>query len=209
MDTPSQHFDIFEDVESLIDVAGTLEFTKPENGLYPGSRTKDLRSTNPELFKKLAGTIASKIVGTKPENILYYGNMYFQKITKSDVGFEGKSQGWMHKDQNAITSVVYLTKDNENAGTSIYKQVGQFERGDKFRKVKHQFFASGTMTDEYIKALESNHKGFERINTYKSVYNSVVSFNPMDWHCADFDFTNTDERLTLIVFFSRIEDLTD
>ena len=139
------------------------------------------------------------------EKFNFIAKSRFQKISKnlSEVDF-------IHQDTTAkLTAIVYLDKKGIN-GTSLFKpktfvtlslkdstKYDYFKYPEKYKKSKLK---------ELQREKEVLYDRFEETLSVSGVYNRLFMFDGHQYH-AQHPNTNKEERLTYIVFFSKIESL--
>ena len=189
--------DFFKNPDLITKYAHSLEYKKASGGEWPGERTKPLHEINEELFLEIGNKILKLLWPSSYENIEYQAKCHFQKITKQYV-----NKGWIHKDPEILTALVYLSK-HENCGTSIFEQktVNLFKNVE----MKKELYINENFNEEE-KYLEENNNNFNETISIKSRYNRIIIFDSQQIHAAQ-KFCEKDieeDRLTLIMFFSKI-----
>ena len=190
----------FEDPYKVREFALVQNFSPDPNKMWPGTRSDLLININANLhyytiFKFLS--IYYPIADIKN----YFAKAYFQKVNK-----DFKS-GWVHKDNDIITGIVYLNPDgDENSGTSICepKVPGtQLINGEEKRK----FIADPKNYKGDINTLrQQNNNQFTDSIIIKNKFNRLLSFDSHLYHTAnEYVGEDTTERLTLVFFISRLD----
>ena len=194
----------FDDPDQIRDYGLSLASEPDSEGKWPGSRTANLAEINPKLFNHVCTRIASLFFDTRDNNeiVQWQAQGGFQLVDSS------YQHGWVHHDaaQELITAIIYLTPNAAHStGTSIYEIKDRSESIPT--EVKQAKFAamSGKMTaleadaarqtlaDYYYESIRVNNK-----------YNRIIIFDSHLYHAANEFATNTDDRLTLTLFFSRL-----
>ena len=192
----------FDNPDEIVKFANTCEYEKPNDGKWPGRRTKPLHLIDFNFFKKVITKIISLIYPMQTYNVQLIANSYFQKIKGSDY----VNEGWVHDDRGMeFTSIIYLTKDN-NCGTSIFKgknfnvyPINEHKKREKYANLNN---ISGATEKIYLK---QNNDQFKKTCSFTSEYNRIVNFDSHNFHAVD-NYGNNDEseRLSLITFFEDV-----
>ena len=107
---PSYHYlDLLEDPVGILEYAGSLKYIKDATYRYPGSRSEGLHDIDEELFLYVGDKLIRLMFGAGTEDVQWRAKAFFQKITYEDLGNNTKNTGWIHKDKNLLTFIVYLT----------------------------------------------------------------------------------------------------
>ena len=191
----------FDNADEVRQWATGLDYSKPEDGRYPGARTKQLHTVDKNFYDYTNLKILSLIYGKDIGKVSWESSSYFQLIKYEDI--KEDNSGWIHTDNDSIlTSIVYLTPGNSNSGTSLYKPKIGFQPITP--KAKFDYYKSGKATDEYKNEQLNFHNNYEKMVSVNSNYNSMVSFDGGYHHGADWDLNSNEERLTFITFFYNI-----
>tara|TARA_B100000700_G_scaffold237087_1_gene263186 strand:+ start:188 stop:871 length:684 start_codon:yes stop_codon:yes gene_type:complete len=200
----------FDNPDEIRQWAMSLEFTKPEDGLYPGARTKLLHELDTNFFDFVHLKIMSLVYGKETKYVSWETKSYFQLIKYEDI--KEDNSGWIHTDNtSALTSIIYLTPGKTNTGTSLYKpkKAGfQPDKGDTYLKLVSDetlnYYKSGKASEDYKNKQLTFNNNFQKLVSVNSEYNSMVAFDGGYYHSADWDLKPGEERLTFITFFNRI-----
>ena len=192
----------FDNPDTIVKLANNISF--PHKGdQSPGERTDTLHETHNDFFQWSALRMLSAVFPGEKFNFI--AKSRFQKISKnlSEVDF-------IHQDKDTkLTAVVYLNK-NGSSGTSLFKpktfvtlslkdstKYDYFKYPEKYKKSKLK---------ELQREKEVLYDRFEETLSVSGVYNRLFMFDGHQYH-AQHPNTNKEERLTYIVFFSKIESL--
>ena len=190
----------FDNPEDIVELANSLPF--PDKGInFPGSRTHPLHSTHNDFFNWSLLRILSVIFPDGQNN--FTARAVFQKIPAnlSEVDF-------IHQDtQDKLTAIVYLNK-NGTSGTSLFKPK-TFVTLDLKNTNKYNYYKSpekykGDKLKELKKEKEILRDQFNETVSVSGVYNRLFMFDGHQYHSQHLNI-NKEERLTYIVFFSKIE----
>ena len=196
----------FEEPGKILDYANQLDYSSHELGQYPGTRTAPLHEVAPDLFYYVGNKLLTLMYGRDIEDIEWAAKAFFQKITYEDMGSIPENTGWIHKDLNLMTFIVYLTPSNENLGTSIYMPKVEY-RTQADQTQKHLQFSNpgrGESSLKYLRALEENQNNFYKVASFSGNYNSISGFSSNLWHGADLSMAQGEERTTLLFLFDSI-----
>lgn len=168
---------------------------------YPGIRSRFLNNVNPDLYNTICEKILRMFCGDN-DPIKWDALMQFQLINKNH------GAGWVHKDNNIgiATSVIYLTPNSKNIGTSIYKNKFLFSEKIISETVLFRDRANfNQLNDKEVR--EENNNNFEEVINVQGVYNRALFFDSQLLHAAhNFVGDNFDSsRLTIVTFFKSIE----
>jgi len=209
----------FNSPNDILEISKNLNFNYSKTGDYPGKRTESLHISNVNLFKHINSKIIRLLYPefNLYENIQWSAKTYFQKIKYDDVEFNIKNKeypnkGWVHKDFNSkISAIIYLNKDINNSGTSI--NVPKKEASINLLKtqdLKRIYYSKNFKKDDvnffqnYQKELNNNLIKFNELINFKSYYNSIAVFDSSEYHSANYDLKQNEERLTIISFIDKI-----
>ena len=192
----------FDNPDVIVKLANSIPF--PHKGvLSPGERTDALHNIHNDFFRWSGLRMLSAIF--PGEAINFTAKATFQKISKnfSEVDF-------IHQDGTAkITAIVYLDKNGIN-GTSLFKPK-TFITLDLQNSLKYNYFKSpekykGDKLKELRREKEALHDRFEETLSVSGIYNRLFMFDGHQYH-SQHPKTTQEERLTYVVFFSKIESL--
>ena len=192
----------FDNPDVIVKLADSIPFHhKGEKSA--GERTDPLHNTHNDFFSWSGLRILSAIF--PGEKTSFMASASFQKISKnlSEVDF-------IHQDTSTkLTAIVYLNK-NGTSGTSLFKPK-TFSTLDLQNNQKYDYYKSpekytGDKLKELRKEKEAIHDRFDETLSVSGVYNRLFMFDGHQYHSQHLN-TNKEERLTYIVFFSKIESL--
>ena len=192
----------FDNADEVRKWAMDLEFIKPEDGRYPGVRTKPIHLIDKNFYDFVHMKIMSLVYGKDVKHVSWETASTFQLIKYEDI--KNDNSGWIHTDNDsALTSIIYLTPGISNSGTNFYKpkKVGfQAQTPDE----KFNYYKSGEADENYKNAQLNFNNNYKKIVSVDNEYNSMIAFDGGYFHGADWDLKPGDERLTLITFFYKI-----
>jgi len=190
----------FRHPDIVLDLASKTSYKKDLEGHFPGERSDHLHINNFNFFNYVNSKILSTIYPTCFKEINYTAKTFFQKIS----GKRYPHEGWIHKDSDEITAIVYLSK-HKNCGTSLWKR--KDFGGNKLVGHKKEDFNKKDLFDkESLFYLKQSNDMFEKTLTIDSYLNRLVLFDSNNWHSAEnlLDKNNEEDRLTLISFIDNI-----
>jgi hypothetical protein len=185
----------FEQPDEVRKFALAQEYYVSDNNAYPGKRTKPLHVINPILFHGIAKKIT---------NLFYQENIYPDFVCEAtfhSVGGQYES-GWIHKDSDIITALVYLTPNNYQ-GTSLYRKKDYFSNHSEWIADKVESYKNLTSNSD---SLKNNNAMYEETMNVKGLYNRMFLFDSNIYHGAHDFFGNEldNSRLTIIAFFKKL-----
>ena len=195
----------FDDPDVIVKLANSIPFHRCtlEMGYnnHPGERTDYLHSTHNDFFRWSGLRMLAAIFPN--EKISFTAKASFQKISKklSEVDF-------IHQDKDTkLTAVVYLNK-NGSSGTSLFKPKTFVTLGPE-GTLKYDYYQSpekykGDKLKQLRMEKEALRDKFNETASVAGVYNRLFMFDGHQYHSQHLDINN-EERLTYIVFFSKIE----
>tara|TARA_A100001011_G_C14229771_1_gene808250 strand:- start:766 stop:1452 length:687 start_codon:yes stop_codon:yes gene_type:complete len=203
--------DFLKNPDELITYADNIDFEK--TNAVPGYRSKDLSEINYELFtyvgKKMLSILYPHFVNNTKNDIQYNATAFFQK-TKTNADMDG----WIHADDNYLTTILYLSKDYDY-GTNFYKKKFDYITGDKIcyddypgQWKKHAAFNGDINNlDDIKKSRSRNNLDFEKTMSVKGLYNRLIMFDPNNHHAVDVskNMNEDKDRLILMYFFWDIK----
>jgi len=193
----------FDNPEAIVKLAHSTPF--PNKGYKsPGERTASLHTTHTDFFNWTGLRILSAIFPEKQTS--FVADASFQKISKnvSEVDF-------IHQDTDTkLTAIVYLNP-NGTSGTSLFKPK-TFITLDLKDTQKYNYYKSpekykGDKLKEIRREKEALRDKFNETLSVAGVYNRLFMFDGHQYHSQHRNINN-EERLTYIVFFSKIESKT-
>ena len=193
----------FDNADEIRKWAMGLEFTKPEDGRYPGVRTKPLHKIDRNFYDFIHMKTMSLIYGKEVKYVSWESASTFQLIKYEDI--KDDNSGWIHTDNDsALTSIIYLTPGNSKSGTSLYKpkKIG-FQK--KTPNDKFDYYKSGKTNKNYKNEQIKFNNNYQKLVSINSEFNSMVAFDGGYHHGAEWDLKPGEERLTLITFFYELK----
>tara|TARA_R100000773_G_C4215514_1_gene114324 strand:+ start:736 stop:1410 length:675 start_codon:yes stop_codon:yes gene_type:complete len=206
---PSVHVEnFFENPYRIINLAKSLSFKKEDNQNYPGVRSRPIDQINYELFQYICGKQLSYFYSRQEmESISYRCEMQFQLIP------QGENAAFVHTDHGILTTIIYLTPDEEESGTSVVvptDETGFFlpqqstnTKDATDAKIKGINDPENTDINKTREASDKYNNTFKEVTRFNSIFNSLSMFNSSSFHQAHFN-PSGGERLTLISFFHDI-----
>jgi hypothetical protein len=194
--------DFFDNPEHIRDYALSLEYTKDPEFKWPGKRSRQLYDINPNLFEFIINRALSLFYRPGIDYSQWKAKCSFQLVDKS------YGTGWIHKDMETITGIIYLNKENNpNAGTTIYQRKSGHSLLNTDKKI--QFFKGDIDLETATRYRKENDEQFEETVTIKNKFNRLVMFDSGLYHGAnDFEDNNNQQdsdRLTLVFFIEKID----
>lgn len=193
----------YNDPDSIVEIANSVEYSPSEDGRWPGVRSKHLWEFDRDLFVYTG----EKILHLFNEELPKYWEfeMQFQKTSPfGDNQYHPKNKGWVHPDAGVtyFGGVIFLNKNpDKDTGLSVYKEKSGYSvQSQKEMEIKESYYRGEQVSDvEYIEAYEKVHSQYEETVSIRNVYNRMVLFNPVTLHGVQ-TFGKTQDRLTLAFF---------
>ena len=205
--------DFFDKPDLIRNFGLSLPKTSCSTGDWPGERSKELHTIDPELTNNILLKILSSYFDFRYDNIQWGGSsVTFQQIKKySDSKDSIKNIGWIHQDFNFdLAGLIYLTpKIDINCGTSLFNL--KDDEKDNFianarLSHKHLLFQNKNISDEqYSEAHNKWNNKFIEKTRFQNIYNRMISYDTQEFHRANNFFSNGDDRLTLVYFIKDIK----
>ena len=197
----------FQEPDKVGDYANSLNFFKPKESNYPGTRTKFMHEIDYKFFEFTSLKILSLLYPNEYTNLKWTAHQSFQKVPANL-----KYNGWIHTDsQFEFTCIIYLSKFL-NCGTSIYHPKNIYGY-NKNQDIKEEYFKYNNPKSypKIAKARKENNDPFEETIRYNSRYNRLILFDGSNYHASNLfnHDNNKEERLTLITFFKTVERVDD
>lgn len=197
----------FSNPNEIVTFSKTLKYVKDKNGTWPGERSLPLHTINEDFFKFVSFKTLSILYPNEWKNINFNATYHFQKINMNDY-----DKGWIHKDVSVITSIVYLS-DHKNCGTSIYDRKENMFKTDSINlQEKESFYKDIKDLKKRKNALnkaEENNNLFNETIKINSKFNRILIFDSNSFHGVNNFENSLEERLTLIGFFTSINNIFD
>ena len=194
----------YSNPQKIKQFARGLDYSSSLNGNFPGKRTKNLLTIEPDFFRFACNRVLKLFYG--PDySVEYQASSYFQLIDQKDV--KDDNRGWIHTDeQSMLTAIIYLSEDGEDFGTSLYIPKVEGTVNNKTNEEKKLYYKNQSNKIKYNQAVEDRYKEFEKVLSFKSQFNSMIAFDGCNYHSAEFNFLpDQKDRLTQIVFFYKIK----
>lgn len=203
----------YDDPDLVRSYALQQEFTKSDDGRWPGERTECLSKINEGLFNNFHRRVLSLFYDFSQINLTWQSYACFQKITKFSENPESyKNKGWIHCDHAILSGVVFLNPNPvENSGLSIYRLNNSFSgvfdlekelvRDEKF--ILHQ---NGDVNEEdYKKSIKSVNDNFHETMKIENIYNRLVLFSGSNFHgVPTFNYDHSEPRLSQVFFIKNL-----
>ena len=187
----------FDDPDAVREFALKQEFKDSENDgyIWPGKRSKLLHEICPNFFQTFVNKMLSAFYDLNSTEYKWEATACFQIVNKE------YQYGWVHKDKDVFTGIVYLSKNYENSGTTLYEAKNPIEAAIKHHDKKQESFRDLTALENNRVYREENNNQFIPSITVEGKYNRLVLFDSHLYHSAN---NFSDDRLTLIVFVKNI-----
>jgi hypothetical protein len=195
--------DFFDDPDKIRKWALQQNYTKDENGQWPGMRSEPLFQLDNSFFHSFTKKFFSLFYDLNVEEINWIIDARFQLV---DRNYES---GWIHTDEkfSQITGIIYLNPDAElNSGTTIYRERKDLiQSNHNYTDLKIESF-SNTSNIESVKQYKNLHNSqYEETIKISNVYNRLICFDSHLHHAAqDFFGNNEQSRLTLVFFVNNL-----
>jgi|TARA_R110000803_G_scaffold80510_1_gene146363 hypothetical protein len=191
----------FKKFDQVKEWANSLEYL-PNQGTYPGHRTKSLHEIDPLFFQNTTRKIAAILFPNDYIDMSWGAFLHFQKTDPKVY----PGSGFIHQDSSAFEFAVILYLDGDiESGTSIFRPKGISVDREGYVDFKSECYKNPEMmqTEEFRQAVNKHNNQFEELAYYKAIPNSMLLFDTgLDHGVKDF---GTKERLTMVAFFSFAE----
>jgi hypothetical protein len=203
--------DFYSDPDKIRDFALSLDYSKKEDGNYPGERSQLVHKISPHLFDVLCNKVFSLFFDFNSNYLDWKVQSYFQKIYPFESSIEDSNEvnsGWTHVDDNTIfAGVIYLNPNPSlDSGTSIY-EADDIDENEIDWSVRNNFYnKKGLPPDEYAKIKSKHNLKFHKTVEFKNVYNRMIMYSGSYWHRhSGFLMKNEDFRLTQVFFVTHLK----
>jgi len=208
MNFPSTCVDNFYANPDLVrQFALTQNYTKADNGQWPGKRTELLHILNQEMFNQFANKLFSIFYDFTTTTINWEISSSFQLVESlSEIEDDVKNTGWIHTDNSSgvLAGVIYLSPNARlTTGTSVYNQIDSSTIDNT--DVKEKFYLHGIDDGTYNQRLLKHNSGFVETTRYNNIYNRLVLWDGAHWHGANSYYSPNGPRLTQVFFVNRVE----
>ena len=200
--------DFYNDPDSVVEFALNCDFSVDTDGRWPGRRTASLNHVNQRFFHDFVVKVLSLLYDFNYHKASYTVESTFQLIEPFAQNYKStQNQGWIHYDDNAIfAGIIYLSKEiGLDHGTSLYKPNSNFNLGylESTLKTKSDLYLGGK-PKKYRSIFKQHLNMFDKVVTYKSVYNRLILFDANQYHAADFLAGADSPRLTQTFFVQEL-----
>lgn len=189
----------FDDPDAIRKLALKQEFFPDPENKWPGTRTKTLHSIDNVLFQHIHNKFFNLFYPNDANAYAYNATSFFQLV---DSNYKA---GWIHKDTNLITLIVYLNKNpNKESGTVIYSPKTEGHENPINGQQKESIYCGLMSEKDGEKYRLENNNRFQEEIIVKNKYNRLLAFDAAIPHGVE-DFTNEEPRLTLISFITVLQ----
>jgi len=199
--------DFLENPNSIRNWALSLPFDSDPNNRWPGKRTQELSTINPNLNRYLSNKILSLFYPKIPLDYTITNNF---QLKEKFIG-----SGWIHQDSNPITCILYLSepKDSENEGTSMFKlkhnryfPIESPEEGNLMMNYRSKHYKNNALSKEELDLKqEYENNAFEKTLSIPCKFNRLLCFDGTYWHSTNGSTKEINHRLTLVSFIYNLE----
>ena len=198
--------DFFSNPDKIRNWGLSLEKQPDPDGRWPGVRSKPLHEVNPQFSNELILKVMCSYIDLKYHNISWGESVVcFQEITpfKNEI----ENIGWIHRDGGMqLAFIIYLTPNADvNSGTSLYNLKNTNSIIPKQYQKEKLFKGEKIDDEEYKTAVLENQNLFYEKNRFQNIYNRMIAYDASEFHRANNFTTNTDKRLTLVGFVTKIQ----
>lgn len=189
----------FQNPDAVIAYAKKLKYQKTD-GHWPGERSEPLHVIDPTFFHKVTNKIIAALYPHEAGNreFRWKATSQFQKIKTS----KHTLPGFIHQDiDTEFTSIIYLS-DEEDTGTSIYRNIEEPIYVGLEEKIKG--YKNYKTTNKLKQAVKKNRSAFVKVFEFKPLKNRMIIFDGAHHHGVDNFGKKEKERLTLITFFETV-----
>jgi len=192
--------DFFDYPDSVRNFALSQEYNFGEDTRWPGKRSKHLHELNFNLYHSLTCKIMSLFYDLRRVNMNWSVDAFFQTV---DSVYEN---GWIHSDLNLVSGVIYLSKESNNSGTTIYRPINPIDAKFKNEEHKNKSYENIEAIKNFDSFKEENNKQFKPSITVESEYNRLVMFDGHMFHGGNNFYGKSleESRLTLVFFVKQI-----
>jgi hypothetical protein len=191
----------FNDPDGVVDFAKSIEYPKSQKN-YPGVRSAPLHQINRDIFDSVCKKLFGMFYGpTIPDEIHWNVEMSFQRVDPFPNQELYYPDGWVHEDGKQLAGVIYLNKNDINAGTSLFVPKNTQQIAPKNNNVKEAFY-EGLVTDPqvYNRAVEESNGDYEETVSFKSRFNRLVAYDGRHLHAAKNLMRLSEPRYTIVFF---------
>lgn len=193
--------DFFDNPQWVREFALLQEFKPDPESMWPGKRTELLETIHKPLFDHTINRALSMFYDIHdPANAIeWHANASFQLVNAIH------NTGWIHKDLDKITGIIYLNPDaNPSGGTTIW-EAKEEATVLKNHDQKKATFKNVELSNELDSYRQENNDQFIESITVKNKFNRLVMFDGNLYHAADEYFGQGDDtRLTLVFFIDGL-----
>ena len=168
--------------------------------VFPGARTKELRTLNSAMYEKVCKKLISVFHNSEHDYMRWVISTSFQSVG------EAYQEGAIHTDHNTIfAAVLFLSPDAPlNAGTSLFKKNKTFDAQQYQQAIERNdaiYRSQGKVMDI------GYHSMFDEVVRVNNVYNTLILYEGETFHAANSFFGTAlqDARLTQVFFIGRID----
>ena len=193
--------DFFDYPDAVREFALQQEYLTDPQNKWPGKRSKFLHELNPVLFNTTIAKVFSLFYDLKQIEVKWVVLASFQLVG------EEYQEGWVHRDENICTGIIYLSNQVCNSGTTLYRPIDPVNAVLKNANKKYESFNNTDLVTSVKNCRLENNKQFRPTVTIENEYNRLVLFDSHLYHSANNFYGSEVEsnRLTLVFFVNRLD----
>jgi hypothetical protein len=205
--------DFLENPDKIREIALSMEYY-PNDGKFPGTRTKSLNEINVELHSYFANKIFSAYFDFNSCELEWVINISFQLTHPYDEEKNSPfNNGWIHTDPQLLAGVLYLTPEADiNSGTCIF-QVKNRELEQSLltnnQESKFDLYKKNIKSKGYKSNINNFNDNFVETITVKNLYNRLIAFDGSNWHAAQSLHAGDLPRLTAVFFVESLKSTSE
>lgn len=191
------------------DFALNQEFNKSKFGNFPGKRTRPLHELNVDMYNYINAKILSLYYDLDLQELNWTNVTAFDLMkpyTKNDDA--EKNRGWIHQDgKHSMVGVLYLSPDEDEAGTCFYKKKKDYEIPQEYIDAKEEYYldqSNKEKEDRYFETKSAHNNNFTETTKVRPIYNRLICYDAKLWHGYDDMSKIKSDRLTFNFFFDKI-----
>lgn len=204
---PTVVIDDFFDTPDLVkEFAINQQYTKNNEGRWPGGRTDFINLLSEKISNELINKLLPYAMGKDINNdIEIEFESYFHVIDRfSDNQTDNVNHGFIHIDEDyQFAGIIYLNEVcDKRCGTSIYKIKNELEFIPQ--NIKAPLYLNDYKVPHFDRDFTRYVDQFEESISVDNRFNRLMMFDSQQWHAVTNFHTGTDEPRLTLVFFAKV-----
>ena len=195
----------FDEPDKIFNLAKQVSYTQTES--ISGFRSTDTlqvidKDLNKYINNKIVKLAYPSLNFKSLNNVSFTAQTHFQK-SNADL-----HDGWVHKDEETLTAIIYLTPE-KTSGTSLFSLKKEYIKPDwqigmeKYKYFKDRDKYSNKDKKRVLETKLKHNNHFTKNVSFEGKFNRMICFDSKQWHAAE---VCDKERLVIISFIDNLKE---